>query len=117
MCLKLSIFRTEEFLLLIHVHVAVNNCFKPILLKNYYPTTLFFAHMYLGVVPTNFVQNSFIKCTQGTQRAKICKKNISFKNLLQNQKWCRKTEYSFGKLTRSFISFVDDIFLQLILLL
>jgi hypothetical protein len=59
-------------------------------------TTLFFAHMLLGLVPTNFVHNSFIKCTQGTQRAKMCQKNISFKNLLlQNQKWCRKTEYSF----------------------
>ena len=36
--------------------------------------TLFFAHMLLGLVPTNFVHNSFITCTQGTQRAKMCRK-------------------------------------------
>ena len=36
--------------------------------------TLFFAHMLLGLVPTNFVHNSFITCTQGTQRAKMCQK-------------------------------------------
>jgi hypothetical protein len=28
----------------------------------------------------------------------MCQKSISFKNLLQKQKWCRKNEYSFEKL-------------------
>jgi hypothetical protein len=45
-------------------------------------------------------------------------KSIYLKNSLpQNQKWCRKTEYSFGKLKRSFISCTNRIFFQLILLL
>jgi hypothetical protein len=62
-----------------------------------------------------------ILCTTASSSAHsvpiLCQKRISFKNLLQNKKWCRKTAYSFGKLKRSFISFANGIFLQLILLL
>jgi hypothetical protein len=53
--------------------------------------------MEVKFVPTHFVQNSFIKCTKGSQLAIMCK-SICFKDLLaQDQKLYGKTEYSFGK--------------------
>jgi hypothetical protein len=92
------IFRTEEFLLLSLCH-GLSYALPSTIASN-----LFYSKT---TIPTNFIfcthvawVSAYKFCAQQLHQMHTghtaCQKSNSFKDLLQKQKCCRETEYSFG---------------------